>query len=177
MNPRPAPTRPETEPARQDRARDAEHRRPALLTALSLLTTNPSDPLFGDVHGALQLARAVHTTCLTTLAKAALPPRVVAVLDEPPQAQPTARSPFSLEGSHSASQGVAEGARSHNCRGSARTIWHARALCCAHPRGRATAGFAILEALQNEDYVLTHARHRTAGSCFTEHRRWARLRA
>jgi len=34
---------------------------------------------------------------LTALAKAALPPRVVAALDEPPQAQQAPRFPVSLE--------------------------------------------------------------------------------
>ncbi|KAI9452204.1 hypothetical protein F5148DRAFT_1237059 [Russula earlei] len=81
---------------------------PALLAALSfLLTTNLSDPLFGDVLGALQaLARAAgclslptpRDAFLTALAKAALPPRVVAALDEPAQAPPVGRSPVSLEG-------------------------------------------------------------------------------
>jgi len=80
---------------------------PALLAALSFLpTTNLSGPLFGDVLGALQaLARtagclALRTprdAFLTALAKAALPPRVVAALDEPPQGQ-APRSPVSLEG-------------------------------------------------------------------------------
>jgi hypothetical protein len=73
---------------------------PAGLAALSfLLTTNLSDPLFGDVLGALQaLARAAgflalptpHDAFLTALAKAARPPHIVAARDEPPQAQPTA---------------------------------------------------------------------------------------
>jgi hypothetical protein len=61
---------------------------PALLAALSfLLTSILSDPIFGDVLDALQtLVRASH--CLPrdaflTLAKAALPPGVVAALDEP----------------------------------------------------------------------------------------------
>jgi hypothetical protein len=36
---------------------------PALLAALSFLTTNLSDPLFGDILGALQvLAHAAYTT-------------------------------------------------------------------------------------------------------------------
>jgi len=70
---------------------------PALLAALCfLLTTKLSAPLFGDVVGALQaLARAagylaLRTPCdafLTALAKATFPPRIVAALDEPPQAQ------------------------------------------------------------------------------------------
>jgi hypothetical protein len=81
---------------------------PALLAALSFLlrTTNLSDPLFGNVLGALQ---------------------VVAALDELPQAQPTARSPVSLEG---LTLGLAGG-------------------------GGGGAQFAVLEALQNADYVLT----------------------
>ena len=71
-----------------------------MLAALSfLLTTNLSDPPFGDVLGALQ-ALARTTGCLvllTPLAKASLPPRVVAALDEPPQAQQSPRSPISLQ--------------------------------------------------------------------------------
>jgi hypothetical protein len=106
---------------------------PALLAALSFLVTNFFDPFFGDALGALQAL--AHTAgflalptprgaFLTAFAKATLPPRVVATLDEPSQAQPT---PLSCSrGSHSTSQGVAEAARSHNRRGSAHAIWHAR---------------------------------------------------
>ena len=72
-----------------------------------LLITNLSGPLFGDVFGALQaLACVVACLALPTLrhaflaalAKTALQPRVVAALDEPPQAQQASRSPVSLEG-------------------------------------------------------------------------------
>ena len=67
---------------------------PALLASLSFpLTTNLSDLLFGDVPATLQVL-ALTAGCLavptardalpTALAKAALPPRVVATLDEPP---------------------------------------------------------------------------------------------
>jgi hypothetical protein len=71
---------------------DAKRRLATLLAALSLFTTTLSDPLFGDVLGTLQaLARAAGCLALpaprdgflTTLAKAALPPRAVAALDEP----------------------------------------------------------------------------------------------
>ena len=57
------------------------------------LTTNLSYLLFDDVPAAPQVLAgtagclAVPTTCdvfLTVLAKAALPPRVIATLDEPP---------------------------------------------------------------------------------------------
>jgi hypothetical protein len=81
---------------------------PAMLAILSfLLTTNLSDPLFGDVLGALQaLAHTAgclalptpHDVFLTALAKVALPPRAVAVLDEPPQGRQAPRSHVSLEG-------------------------------------------------------------------------------
>ena len=67
---------------------------PALLMALSfLLNTNLSDALFGDVLGALQsLTRAAgclvlpmpHDAFLTALAKAVLPLRVIAVLNDTP---------------------------------------------------------------------------------------------
>jgi hypothetical protein len=67
---------------------------PMLLAVLSfLLNMNLSDSLFGDVLGALQLLTTV-TGCLTmptpcgvffiAFIKAALPPHVVAVLDESP---------------------------------------------------------------------------------------------
>jgi hypothetical protein len=104
-------TLPETEPARAGlRTVHAMLKAgwPALLAALSfLLTTDLSDSIFGDVLGALQtLARTTgylalptpHDAFLTALAKAALPPRVVAALDEPQQASSTLRSPVSLEG-------------------------------------------------------------------------------
>jgi hypothetical protein len=81
---------------------------PRCFASLSfLLTTNLSDPLSGDVLGALQaLARTVGCLALPTprdaflsaLAKAALSPRIIAVLDEPPQAQQATRSPVSPEG-------------------------------------------------------------------------------
>ena len=80
---------------------------PALLAALSfLLATKLSDTLFGDVLSALQaLARTAgclafptpHDAFLTMLAKAALSTRVVAALDELPQAQQTPHFPVSLE--------------------------------------------------------------------------------
>jgi len=63
---------------------------PALLAALFLLITNLSDPVFGNVLGALQVFAstagwlalpALRDAFLTVLAKAALPPRVVAALD------------------------------------------------------------------------------------------------
>ena len=69
-------------------SRDSYAGWPALLTALSfLLTTNLSDSIFGDILGALQtLARTAgyftlptpRDAFLTALAKAALPPHVIA---------------------------------------------------------------------------------------------------
>ncbi|KAI0296176.1 hypothetical protein BC826DRAFT_1185067 [Russula brevipes] len=71
--------------------------RPALRAALSfLLTTNLSDSHFCDVLSALQaLARAAHTTRRVPYnpRKSRTSPGVVAALDEPSHAQPTARSP------------------------------------------------------------------------------------
>jgi len=142
---------------------------PALLAALSfLLTTNLSDPLFGDVLGALQaLARTAgclalptpRDAFLTALAKAALPPRVVAALDEPPQAQQTPRSPVSLEGLTLGLAGSGGGSGSGSGAGlSPRNLACLRALVAAAMFLAGTLGsswFAVLEALQNADYVLT----------------------
>ena len=138
---------------------------PALLAALSfLLTTNLSDPLFGDVLGALQaLPRAAgclalptpRDAFLTALAKAALPPRVVAALDEPPLT-PTTRSPVSLEG---LTLGLAGAGGPPQPPGlSTRNLACLRALVAAAMFLAGTLGpswFAVLEALQNADYVLT----------------------
>ncbi len=138
---------------------------PALLAALSfLLNTNLSDALFGDVLGALQsLARAAgclalptpRDAFLTALAKAALPPRVVAALDDIPPTS-TARSPVSLEG---LTLGLAGAGGPPQPPGlSARNLACLRALVAAALFLAGTLGpswFAVLEALQNADYVLT----------------------
>lgn len=163
-------TLPETEPARAglETVRAMLNAGwPALLAALSfLLTTNLSDPLFGDVLGALQtLARASgclalptpRDAFLTALAKAALPSRVVAALDEPPQASSSVRSPVSLEGF---TLGLAGGGGAGpNSPGlSPRNLACLRALVAAALFLAGTLGpswFAVLEALQNADYVLT----------------------
>jgi len=139
---------------------------PALLAALSfLLTTNLSDPLFGDVLGALQaLARTAgclalptpRDAFLTALAKAALPPRVVAALDEPPQGQ-APRSPVSLEGLTLGLAGTSGGSGS-GAGLSPRNLGCLRALVAAAMFLAGTLGpswFVVLEALQNADYVLT----------------------
>lgn len=144
---------------------------PALLAALSfLLTTNLSDPLFGDILGALQaLARAAgclalptpRDAFLTALAKAALPPRVVAALDEPPQTPATARSPVSLEGLTLGLAGGGGGAGAGALQPpglSPRNLACLRVLVAAALFLAGTLGpswFAVLEALQNADYVLT----------------------
>jgi hypothetical protein len=138
---------------------------PAMLAALSfLLNTNLSDPLFGDVLGALQaLARASgclglptpRDAFLTALAKAALPPRVVAAFDEPPQT-PTPRSPVSLEGLTLGLAGASVPPQPPGL--STRNLACLRALVAAAMFLAGTLGsswFAVLEALQNADYVLT----------------------
>ncbi|KAF8495992.1 hypothetical protein F5888DRAFT_1907591 [Russula emetica] len=82
-------TLPETEPGRAtNRAHDAERGLARASCGLSfLITRNLSDSIFGDALGTPQtLARAAGDAFLTALAKAALPPRVVAALDEPQQA-------------------------------------------------------------------------------------------
>jgi len=142
---------------------------PALLAALSfLLTTNLSDSIFGDVLGALQtLARAAgclalptpRDAFLTALAKAALPPRVVAALDEPQQPSSALRSPVSLEGLTLGLAGGGGGAAAPQPPGlSQRNLACLRALVAAALFLAGTLGsswFAVLEALQNADYVLT----------------------
>ena len=142
---------------------------PALLAALSfLLTTNLSDPIFGDVLGALQtLARAAgclalptpRDAFLTALAKAALPPRVVAALDEPSQALSAVRSPVSLEGLTLGLAGGGGGGTVPQPPGlSPRNLACLRALVAATLFLAGTLGpswFVVLEALQNADYVLT----------------------
>jgi hypothetical protein len=165
-------TLPETEPAR-DGLRTVRAMLnagwPALLAALSfLLTTNLSDSLFGDVLGALQaLARAAgflalptpRDAFLTALAKAALPPRVVAALDEPQQALSALRSPVSLEGLTLGLAGGGGGGAAPQPPGlSPRNLACLRALVAAALFLAGTLGsswFAVLEALQNADYVLT----------------------
>jgi hypothetical protein len=90
---------------------------------------------------------------LTALAKAALPPRVVAALDEPPQAQQVPRSPVSLEGltlSLAGSGGGSGGGAGL----SPRNLACLRALVAAAMFLAGTLGsswFAVLEALQNAD--------------------------
>ncbi|KAH9049809.1 hypothetical protein EDB83DRAFT_2553433 [Lactarius deliciosus] len=124
---------------------------------------NLSDALFGDVLGALQaLARAAgclvlptpRDAFLTALAKAALPPRVVAALDDIPQT-PSTRSPVSLEG---LTLGLAGAGGPPQPPGlSARNLACLCALVAAALFLAGTLGlswFAVLE-LQNADYVLT----------------------
>ena len=164
-------TLPESEPARvglQTVRAMVNAGWPAMLAALSfLLTTNLSDPLFGDVLGALQaLARTAgclalptpRDAFLTALAKAALPPRVVAALDEP-QGQQAPRSPVSLEGLTLGLAGSSGGGGSGSGAGlSPRNLACLRALVAAAMFLAGTLGsswFAVLEALQNADYVLT----------------------
>ena len=165
-------TLPETEPARAGlRTVRAMLNAgwPALLAALSfLLTTNLSDSIFGDVLGALQtLARAAgylalptpRDAFLTALAKAALPPRVVAALDEPQQPSSALRSPVSLEGLTLGLAGGGGGGATPQPPGlSPRNLACLRALVAAALFLAGTLGsswFAVLEALQNADYVLT----------------------
>ena len=165
-------TLPETEPARAGlRTVRAMLNAgwPALLAALSfLLTTNLSDSIFGDVLGALQtLARAAgclalptpRDAFLTALAKAALPPRVVAALDEPQQVSSASRSPVSLEGLTLGLAGGGGGGVAQQQPGlSPRNLACLRALVVAALFLAGTLGsswFAVLEALQNADYVLT----------------------
>ena len=142
---------------------------PALLAALSfLLTTNLSDSIPGDVLSAQQtLARTAgrlalripHDAFLTALANTALPPRVVAALDQPQQASSALRSPVSLEGLTLGLAGGAGSAATPQPPGlSPRNLACLRALVVAALPLAGMPGsswFAVLEALQNADYVLT----------------------
>jgi hypothetical protein len=155
----------------KDRARDAELR---LLAALSflLLTTNLSDPLFGDVLGALEALACAggflalptpRDAVLTTLAKAALPPRVVAAL------------PCLARGVHTQLRRGWRRRRAATTAGAQPTQSGMRARsrrCCALPRGHAMPQL-VHSARGAPQCGLRphHARHRSAGSCFTEHRR------
>ena len=81
--------------------------------ALSFLLTTLSDSIFSDVLGTLQiLARLALPTprdaFLTALAKATLPPHVVAALDEPQCASYTLRSLSLLGDSRSVWREAAE---------------------------------------------------------------------
>ncbi|KAH9955063.1 hypothetical protein BC827DRAFT_1271999 [Russula dissimulans] len=143
-------TLPETEPARvglQSVRAMLNAGWSALLAALSFFTTTLSDLLFGDVLGALQaLAQAAgclalptpRDAFLTALAKAALPPRVAAELDEP-------------GGGGGGGPPQLPGLSQHN-------LACLRALVAAAVFLAGMLGpswFAVLEALQIADYVLT----------------------
>ena len=101
----------------------------------------------------------MHDMFLTTLAKAALPPRVVAALNEPPSAQQAPRFPISLElltlsltgnGRNSGTgSGVGLSQRNSACFLAlvASAMFLAGTLC--------PSWFEVLQALQNADYVFT----------------------
>ncbi|KAI0263538.1 hypothetical protein BC834DRAFT_827343 [Gloeopeniophorella convolvens] len=114
---------------------------PALLAGLAqLLSANLAPPLFGDVLGALAgLARAAGALALATprdallaaLARAALPPRVVAAREDDPAALTSTLGPRNLACLRA-------------------LVGAAGALAGALGAG----WFAVLEALQNAEYVL-----------------------
>jgi len=99
---------------------------------------------------------------LTALAKAALPPQVVAALDEPPQAQQAAHFPVSLEGLTLGLTGSGgDSGRGGGVGLSQRNVACLLALIAAAMFLAGTLGpswFEVLEALQNADYVLVLAR-------------------
>lgn len=142
---------------------------PALLAALSSpLTTNVSDPQFGDVLGVLQaLVRVAgclalptpRDASLTALPKAAFSPRVVAAPEGPPQAQQASRSPSSLE---RLTLGLAGSGRGSGGRSAARlsagNLMCLREFVAAAKSLAITLGtswFVVLEAFQDVNYVLT----------------------
>jgi len=96
---------------------------------------------------------------LTALAKAALPPRVVAALNEPPQAQQAPRFPVSLEGLTLRLTGSGgDSGRGSGVGLSQRNLACLLALVAAAMFSAGMLGpswFEVLEALQNADYVLT----------------------
>jgi protein MON2 len=103
--------------------------------------------------------RATRDAFLTALAKAALPPRVVAALDEPPQAQQAPRFPVSPEGltlgltGSSGNSGRRSGVGLGQCNLACLLALVAAAMFLSGALG--PGWFEVLEALQNADYVLT----------------------
>jgi hypothetical protein len=135
-------------------------------------------------HRALQmLARAAgrfappttRDTFLTALAKAALPPRVVAALDVSQHASSALRSPVSLDGlTFGLAGGGGGGAAPHPPGLSPRNLACLRALLAAALFLDGTPGsswFAVLAVRQNADYLLTNTRYHLAWSGTPWHRR------
>ncbi|KAH9955055.1 hypothetical protein BC827DRAFT_1262095 [Russula dissimulans] len=142
--------------------------RPPSSSSEPVRARGPLDPsTLPETVPARALARAAGCLALptrrdafvTALAKAALPPRVVAALDEPPLPTPMARSPVSLEGLTLGLAGGGGGGGPPQPPGlSQRNLACLRALVAAAVFLAGTLGpswFAVLEALQNADYVLT----------------------
>jgi hypothetical protein len=98
-------------------------------------------------------------TFLTALAKAALPPRVVAALDVLQHASSALRSPVSLDGlTFGLAGGGGGGAAPHPPGLSPRNLACLRALLAAAlflDRTPGSSRFAVLAARQNADYLLT----------------------
>lgn len=134
---------------------------PALLAALSfLLSTNLSDDLFGDVLSAHQALTNVagmlalptpRDAFLTSLAKAAIPARVVSSLESyiEPSTPRTAASFSENLGLTGPAQSPGLSERNMACL----KVLVASALFLAGSLGE--SWFDVLEALQNADYVLT----------------------
>ncbi|KAI0354523.1 hypothetical protein OH77DRAFT_1548844 [Trametes cingulata] len=149
---------------------------PALLAALSfLISTNLSDELFVDVLASYQALTTVsgmlglttpRDAFFTSLARLAIPTRVVSSLDSYVPVEPstprTAASAISesfgvsLPGANTQPPGLSE--RNMACL----KVLVASALFLAGSLGE--SWFDILEALQNADYVLTMKGARQAGS-------------
>jgi hypothetical protein len=97
---------------------------------------------------------------LTEIAKAALPPRVVAVLDEPPQAQQVPGLPVFLEGLTLGLTG-SDGDSRRGGSGDGLTQRNLACLLALVAAAMFLAGtlgpirFEVLEVLQNADYVFT----------------------
>src|SRR6266581_1950419 len=131
------------------------------------LTTNLSNLLFRDVLGALQgLAHAVEHIALPTLrdtfltlAKAAFPPRGAAMLNKPPQVWQSPRSLVSLEmltlglAHRSGGSGSGSGAGLSPCNLACLRAFVAAAVFLTGKLG--PSWFAVLDALQSADHVLT----------------------
>ncbi|THH10921.1 hypothetical protein EW145_g989 [Phellinidium pouzarii] len=146
---------------------------PALLAALSfLIATNLSDELFGDVLQAYQSLANVagmvglatpRDAFLTSLAKFAIPARVVASLDayvEPatPRASNALQDGFSaLAGGTAPIQPPGLSERNMACL----KVFVASALFLAGSLG--PAWYHVLEGLQNADYVLTAKGQKAVG--------------
>ena len=110
----------------------------------------------------------MHDVFLTTLAKAAFPSRVVAALNEPPQAQRAPRFPISLELLMLSLTGSGRDSRRGRGSGVGPSRCNSACLLALIAAGMFLAGtlgpswFEVLEVLQKCDFRLYNARYQPA---------------